>query len=78
MSSHRSRAAFGPFVFPVFVVASLAFAATVLGAGPELQPLRPPGSNSNAVPKDAAAHVSDWGTSALTYVTVSGAAFVPA
>jgi len=78
MSSHRSRAASGSLVFPAFVVASLAFAATVLGAGPELQPLRPPGSNLNAVPKDAAARVPDWGTSALTYITVSGAAFVPA
>lgn len=78
MSSPRSCAAFGSLGFAVLTAVSLAFASPVLGAGPEPQPVGPPGSNANAVPKDPGTRVPDWGTSGLTYVTVSGAAFVPA
>ncbi len=78
MRSVRPRAALAFFVSRVVAVVSLALAATIVFAEPELQPIRPPGTNPNPAPKDLAKRDAEFGTSGLTYVTVSGAAFVPA
>ena len=61
----------------VFVVVCLAFAAAFAHAVPEPQPIRPAGTNPNPVRKDPKLRAPEYGTTGLSYITVSGAAFVP-
>ena len=70
MRSIRSRTVFGALV-------SLAFAAAIAHAAPEPEQIRAPGTNPNPLRKDPAQRVPQYGTTGLSYITVSGAAFVP-
>ena len=70
MRSIRSRAVFG-------VVVSLVFTAAIAHAAPEPEPIRPAGTNPNPVRKDPKLRAPEYGTTGLSYITVSGAAFVP-
>ena len=70
MRSIRSRRVFG-------AVVSLVLATAIAHAAPEPQPIRPAGTNPNAVRKDPALRVPQYGTTGLSYISVSGAAFVP-
>jgi hypothetical protein len=59
------------------VVVSLAFATAIAHAAPQPQPIRPAGTNPNPVRKDPKLRAPDYGIIGLSYISVSGAAFVP-
>lgn len=68
-SAHR-RVRFG-------ALAACFLATAVARAGTPPEPIQPAGTNLNARPKDEARRAAQFGTSGLSYITVSGAAFVP-